>query len=145
VLHLEPQVQEGRLQANTARTMLLLDHEPLPWSQWGEEFAAAMPDELTQLQERAANADCVPRREAIRNRIGAILPLYRLSRYQPTQPPRQPSAEPAANSAAAEPAGRPVTRPQARSAPTTAESVHTPANRQPDHDVSDREPPRRGH
>ncbi|MGO9899123.1 MAG: hypothetical protein ACLP0J_05410 [Solirubrobacteraceae bacterium] len=81
VLHLEPQVQEGRLQANTARTMLLLDHEPLPWSRWGEEFAAAMPEELMRLQERVASNDGIPREEAIRNRVSAILPLYRLSRY----------------------------------------------------------------
>ena len=60
VLHLEPHVQAGRLQCNTARTLLLLDHEPLPWARWGEEFAAAMPDEIRQLQERAASADCSP-------------------------------------------------------------------------------------
>ena len=40
-------------------------HQPLPWARWGEEFTAAMPDEIRQLQERAANADCGPaRREA---------------------------------------------------------------------------------
>ena len=83
VLHLQPQVEAGRLEANTARTLLLLDHEPLPWSRWGEEFAAAMPDEIRELQERAASADGVPRREAIRNRVSSIMPLYRLSRYRP--------------------------------------------------------------
>ena len=69
VLHLEPQVQAGRLESNTARTLLLLDHEPLPWSRWGEEFAAAMPEEILRLQERAASTDGVPRQEAIRNRV----------------------------------------------------------------------------
>jgi hypothetical protein len=54
VLHLEPRVPAGRLQCNTARTLLLLDHEPLPWARWGEEFTAAMPDDIRQLQERAA-------------------------------------------------------------------------------------------
>ena len=92
VLHLEPQVHAGRLESNTARTLLLLDHEPLPWSRWGEEFTAAMPDEIRQLQERAANAGCVPRREAIRRRISAIMPLYQLSRYRPTRPPPPRSA-----------------------------------------------------
>ena len=85
VLHLEPQAQAGRLESNTARTVLLLDHEPLPSSRWGEEFAAAMPEEILRLQERAAGADCGPRQEAIRSRISAILPLYRLSRYRPTR------------------------------------------------------------
>ena len=99
-----------------------------------------MPREILRLQERAASADCVPRREAIRNRVSAIMPLYRLSRYRPTQPPRQASAESAASSAGDEPAGRPATPPQARSAPPTAESVHAPANGEPAHDGSDGEP-----
>ena len=89
VLHLQPQVEARRLQCNTARTLVLLDHEPLPWVRWGEEFTAAMPAEIRQLQERTANADSVPRREAIRNRVNAILPLYQLSSYRPTRPPRQ--------------------------------------------------------
>ena len=103
VLHLEPHVEAGRLQCNTARTLLLLDHEPLPWARWGEEFAATMPAEILQLQERAANADCVPRQEAIRQRVTAILPLYRLSRYRPTARPRQAPTEPATASATSRP------------------------------------------
>ena len=90
VLHLKPQVPAGRLEANTARTLLLLDHELLPWSRWGEEFAAAMPEQILRLQERAASTDGVPRQEAIRGRVSAILPLYRLSRYRPAQPRRLP-------------------------------------------------------
>jgi len=46
VLHLHPQVHTGRLACNTARTLLLLDHEPLPWARWGEELTAATPDEI---------------------------------------------------------------------------------------------------
>jgi len=76
---------------------------------WGEEFTAATPDEIRQLQERAAGANCVPRREAIRGRVSAIMPLYRLSRYRPTQPLRQRSAESTASRAGDEPAGRPAT------------------------------------
>ena len=51
------------------------------------------------------------------------------------------TAEPAASSAGDEPAGRPATRPQARSAPPTADPVHTAANGEPAHDGSDGEPP----
>ena len=87
VLHLKPHVRAGGLECNTARTVLLLDHEPLPWARWGEEFATVMPEEISRLQERAARADGVPRHEAIRNRVSAILPLYRLSRYRPARPP----------------------------------------------------------
>ena len=142
VLHLHPQVHAGRLECNTARTLLLLDHEPLPWARWGEEFTAAMPDDIRQLQERAANADCVPRREAIRGRISAIMPLYRLSRYRPTQPPQQSSTGSGVNSARAgdEPAGRTSTRIQARSTPPAASSVHALADAASARDRSGSEP-----
>ena len=142
VLHVHPQVHAGRLECNTARTLLLLDHEPLPWARWGEEFTAAMPDDIRQLQERAANADCVPRREAIRGRISAIMPLYRLSRYRPTQSPQQSSTGSGVNSARAgdEPAGRTSTRIQARSTPPAASSVHALADAASARDRSGSEP-----
>ena len=105
VLHVEPLAQAGRLESNTARTVLLLDHEPLAWSRWGEEFAARMPDEVRRLQERAAGADCLPRQEAIRNRVTAILPLYRLSRYRPPRSPSRTSRKSATGNPEPEPAG----------------------------------------
>ena len=46
VLHLQPQVQAGRLECNTART-LLLDHEPLPWARWGEDSPPRCPTRST--------------------------------------------------------------------------------------------------
>jgi hypothetical protein len=141
VLHLHRHGHAGRLQCNTARTLLLLDHEPLPWARWGAKFAAAMPDEIRQLQERAASADCVPRREAIRGRVSAIMPLYRLSRYWPTQPPRLRSAESTAISTGDEPADRPATRPQTRSTPPSAQSPHTAAHIERARDGLDGEPP----
>ena len=67
VLHLEPQLPTGRLEANTARTLLLLDHEPLPWSRWGEEFAAAMPEQTCD----SKNAPRAPRAFRARKRSGA--------------------------------------------------------------------------
>ena len=140
VLHLEPHVQPGHLQCNTARTLLLLDHEPPPWTRWGEEFASAMPDEIRRLQERAANADCVPRRKAIRNRISAIMPLYHLSRYRPAQPPRQPSAELAASNPSDEPAGRLATRSQASGTPPAPSSMRALAGAESGRDASGSEP-----
>jgi hypothetical protein len=94
VIHLQPHVEPGRLRANTARTMLLLDHAPLPWTRWGDEFAAAMPEEIRRLQEHAATTHGTPRQEAIRSRVASILPLYRLSRYRPTPAPsRSPAGD----------------------------------------------------
>ena len=155
VLHLQPQVEVRRLQCNTARTLLLLDHEPLPWARWGEEFTAAMPDEIRQLQERAATADGVPREQAIRNRVSAIMPLYRLSRYRPTptaaatrhrvglngagdEPadtsgarPRPPAAQPGAGTRRRGARPRRVAREPAPDPPTAAPAL-TPAVDLPD-------------
>ncbi len=83
VLYLQPQIDEARVRADTARAMLLLDHEPLPWERWGCEFTAAMPEGILELQERAASVDAAPRRETIRTRLAEHLPLYALSRYWP--------------------------------------------------------------
>ena len=135
VLHLEPHVQAGRLECNTARTLLLLDHEALPWARWGEEFAAAMPTEILRLQERAAGADAVPRQDAIRQRVTAILPLYRLSRYRPIARPREAPMLPATGernqppdtSIIAPAALRRGTVADAAAAPAPGERAHQPS------------------
>jgi hypothetical protein len=132
VLHIEPQTATGRLECNTARTLLLLDHEPLPWARWGEEFAAAMPEEILQLQERTAGADCVPRREGIRGRVSAILPLYRLSRYRPTRPESRSAAEPATAHLGGESTGSPTEGPASPSTEPAAHPGHTSVEREPD-------------
>ena len=134
VLHLEPHVEAGRLQCNTARTLLLLDHEPLPWAPWGEEFAAAMPAEILQLQERAANADCVPRQEAIRQRVAAILPLYRLSRYRPSARPREAPIQPAADERKLPP-DTPTIGPAASRLGTAADAAARPAHGESAHEA----------
>ena len=133
VLHLEPQVDAGRLQCNTARTLLLLDHEPLPWARWGEEFAAAIPDEILQLQERAASADAMPRQEAIRDRVTAILPLYQLSRYRPPRPPTPRSGRANASSTTVGRASRQQAGREASGAPIT-DPVRAPADPAATHD-----------
>ena len=126
VLHLEPNVEAGRLRCNTARTLLLLDHEPLPWARWGEEFVAAMPAEILQLQERAATADAMPRQEAIRQRVTAILPLYRLSRYRPNARPRQAPIQPPTDERNLPP-DTPTTEPTASRRRTAADAAAAPA------------------
>ncbi|MHB1834568.1 MAG: ATP-binding protein [Solirubrobacteraceae bacterium] len=141
VLHIEPQAEAGRVQCNTARTTLLLDHEPLRWARWGGEFAAAMPGEILRLQQRAAGADCGPRREAIRSRVGAILPLHRPSRYRPTRPHSPRHNGPATTPPANESTGLPAPR---RLAPSTEPAAHpacAPVQPEPDHSLADSQAP----
>ena len=141
VVHLEPQVDAGRLQANTARTLLLLDHQPLPWARWGEEFAAAMPEEILRLQERAASADGVPREEAIRNRVNAILPLYRLSRYRPAAPRSRRSDHAAASGCTQSAVETGAPRSPMRRGQLAANTASGPAGAKQAHEWSDGERP----
>ena len=141
VLHLEPRVGAGRLESNTARTVLLLEHEPLPWSTWGEEFAARMPDQIRRLQERAAGADCLPRQEAIRGRVTPILPLYRLSRYRPARSPGRPSRKPATGTPTAESASPQAGVSAPRSDEPGAYPVSASLDREPGRGPDGGEPP----
>ena len=59
-----------------------------------EEFRAAMPAELKRLQERLADSDDGSRRDAIRERLAAHLPLYRISRYRAPRLPGSPRHRP---------------------------------------------------
>jgi hypothetical protein len=96
VLYLEPETR-GRLETNAARTLLSLDHEPLPWARWEQEFAAVMPAEIRRLQERVAGSDDSSRREVIHGRLTAHLPLYQISRYRAPRLPGRPDAGPGAS------------------------------------------------
>jgi hypothetical protein len=77
VLYLEPRVDDrDRLESNTARTLLLIDNEPLPWGRWAEEFRTAMPTDIDRLQERVAgDTGGTARRENIRARLRAPVAL----------------------------------------------------------------------
>jgi hypothetical protein len=93
-----------------------------------------MPAEILRLQERAASADGVPRREAIRNRVTPILALYRLSRYRPTRPPTQTSARSKAASTTCRRASQSAVDGEATGAPI-ADAVFAPSDSD---DVRDR-------
>jgi hypothetical protein len=94
-----------------------------------------MPAEILRLQERAAGADAVPRQEAIRQRVTAILPLYRLSRYRPVARPRQAPMNPATDernqppdTSIIAPAGpRRATAADSATAPALGDRAHHPS------------------
>jgi len=85
VIYVEPKGgKDCALTTNTARTQLLINHEPLPWSDWAVQFAASMPPELAAFIEgRAAKALDSDHTKDIRNRLRNILDLFRMSRYRP--------------------------------------------------------------
>jgi hypothetical protein len=85
VIYVEPtNGTEARLTPNTARTSLLLNDEPLPWTDWAAEFRDNMPEPLKKLVEDAgASTVGQDHRQSIRERLRQIMDLFRISRYRP--------------------------------------------------------------
>jgi hypothetical protein len=86
IIYLEPDATSDRLTTNTARTSLLIRNEPLPWSEWATEFRQKLPAELKAFVEsHAPGPDAGDNVRSIRDRLRAIIDLYKVSRYRPTQ------------------------------------------------------------
>lgn len=86
VVYVEPVPAAGsRLTTNTARTQLLLNSTPLPWSEWALEFRERLPADIQRLMEEVAESgDNEDQAQAIRDRLKDLLDLYRVSRYRIT-------------------------------------------------------------
>jgi hypothetical protein len=87
VIYLEPEPSEGiEITANTARTSLLQNGEPLPWSDWAAEFRSNLPDAIKALMEEVgAAATGSDYRQSIKERLRQIADLFRISRYRPVK------------------------------------------------------------
>jgi hypothetical protein len=85
VIYVEPKPATGkRLTTNTARTMLLINNEPLPWADWAAEFRENMPEEIAELvAEKAAASSTSDHGKSIRERLRPLLDLFKVSRYRP--------------------------------------------------------------
>lgn len=86
VIYVEPrEAPTSKLTTDTARTRLLLNNEPLPWSDWAADFRENMPMEIENLvKEKAAGSSGKDHSRSIRERLRNILDLYKVSRYRPT-------------------------------------------------------------
>lgn len=87
IIYVEPDATSDRLTTtNTARTSLLISNEPLPRSEWATEFREKLPAELKAFVEsHALGPDSRDSVRSIRDRLRAIIELYKVSRYRPTQ------------------------------------------------------------
>jgi hypothetical protein len=89
VIYVEPladDTTDGALTSNAARTNLLLDEQPLPWSDWAAEFRdpAVFPAEIKELMEEVTSGQHVSdHKQAIKDRLRQIRDLFRVSRYRP--------------------------------------------------------------
>src|SRR6266568_4321705 len=86
VIYVEPDTNHRPVIANTARTQLLVEGEPLDWAGWAAEFRDRMPDDLAQLQEEiGAKAGEKDHKKAILERLKQIKDLLRFSRFRPAK------------------------------------------------------------
>lgn len=95
VIYLEPHSSlTQRVQANTARTHLLINGEPLPWSDWQAEFQKKMPQEIQALMDAIAMRTVrESSKDDIKKRLEPILSLFNPSRYK-TNPEGNVDIEP---------------------------------------------------
>jgi hypothetical protein len=84
VLYVEPKNGNGHyLTANTARTQLLRDSQPLPYADWAVEFRAKMPQAIQDhIDSVIAGASGTDHADAIAERLRAYQRLFKLSRYR---------------------------------------------------------------
>lgn len=86
VIYVEPtNGGSTKITTNTARTQLLVNNEPLPWSEWAVEFQEQMPDAVKRLMEEiAAGSSASDHSKSIKERLKQIMDLFKISRYRPT-------------------------------------------------------------
>lgn len=86
VVYVEPIANtKRRVTTNTARTQLMLSGEPLPWAEWSAEFRDQIPDEIHALMDAiASKASVSDHGKSIRDRLKALMDLYKVSRYKPS-------------------------------------------------------------
>ena len=86
VIYVEPiEGPASKITTNTARTILLLNNDQLPWADWAAEFRDNMPPEIKRLvEEKAAGSTATDHTKSIRDRLKDLLELYKVSRYRPS-------------------------------------------------------------
>lgn len=83
VIYAEPTNSE-QLTTNTARTTLLMNGDKLPWADWALEFRNSMPKVLLDfVQSKASAATEHDHLKSIKERLKAVMDLYKVSRYRP--------------------------------------------------------------
>lgn len=83
VLYVEPDIRAIEVYANTSRSALISQGDPLPWPRWAAEFREAIPVEIQEMMDAlVSKSGDKDHREAIRRRLKEISDLIRPSRYR---------------------------------------------------------------
>jgi hypothetical protein len=86
VIYIEPTVNsKRRVTTNTSRTQLMVNGEPLPWSDWAAEFREKIPGQIHVLMDEiASKISGSDHTKSIKDRLRALMELYKVSRYKPS-------------------------------------------------------------
>ncbi len=86
VVYIEPVANsKRRITTNTARTQLMLNAEALPWADWAAEFRGNIPDDIHALMDEiASKTSGTDHSKSIKDRLKALMDLYKVSRYKPS-------------------------------------------------------------
>ena len=84
VVYVEPKLGAvTSITSNTARTHLLMDGDPLPWSDWAEAFRESLPAEIRSLIESiSADREARDYEKSIRDRLREIEDILRVQKYR---------------------------------------------------------------
>jgi hypothetical protein len=83
VIYVEPRKHHRRrIGSNTARSQLLLNSRPLPWSEWAAEFSKKLPAELRQLVADEGATRQTDHSLAVQRRLAKIMDLFKPRRYR---------------------------------------------------------------
>ena len=80
VIYVEPR---GSVITDTARTRLLRDNRPLPWSEWAERFRSDLPVEIQNHMDQITTNGDGDRSTNISKRLKDIEDILRIKRYRP--------------------------------------------------------------
>jgi hypothetical protein len=91
VLYVEPDLSGGDILSDTARSSLRKGGEPLPWSEWANEFRERMPAEIkAMMEEEIASTAGEDNSSSNKERLKEIQDLLRFANYRPSSSGGQP-------------------------------------------------------
>lgn len=83
IIYAEPKQSEINVSPNTARSLLVVDGEPLPWDQWAIEFRQKMPQEIKDMMDGIVSASGGrDHKDSIKRRLKDIRALLKVRRYR---------------------------------------------------------------
>jgi hypothetical protein len=82
VIYMEP--TSGDITTNTARTQLIVDSGPPPWTDWAHQFREKMPEALKDFVESFEAKRAPVDDSGIKDRIKEVLQLFSVPRYVPS-------------------------------------------------------------